>query len=244
MMKSTSLWATALSCLTILLANAGHAGETMRNGEPIDPNRVYSDGDCTCYCPVVKYKPVYSYEKKCYQEAYQVPRVCCRYVPEYYTKTFCRQVPEYYTKTFCRQVPEKYTVCDTKYRNKYYTVTHCSYTPCRYVVKKCGVCPTDVSAPCGENECGVEAPCDSGSCSVARPIGARFARPQGAPIEASQDDSFDAPEGGQGARLEGRRNEGGRFARPQGALIGRPIGAAQQNAPLGTPQAGLTGAQQ
>jgi len=80
-------------------------------------------------------------------------------------------------------------------------------------------------------------------------MGARFARPQGAPMEASQDDSFDAPEGAQGARFEGarfdaRRNEGGRFARPQGALLGRPMGAAQQNAPLGTPQGGPTGAQQ
>ena len=163
-MKTTFTWSTAICCLSLLLASSAVA-ETERDGKPIDPNCEYADGPCTCYCPMVKYKPRYTCEKKCYTEAYQVPRTCTRYVPQYYTKTYCRQVPEYYTKTHCRQVPEQYTVCDTKYRTKYYTVTHCDYVPCKYVVKKCGVCPTDCAPSCPSS-------CDNGGCSVARPASA------------------------------------------------------------------------
>ncbi|MEM1282215.1 MAG: hypothetical protein AAGG81_01535 [Chlamydiota bacterium] len=152
-MKAKFAWSTAICCLSLLFASSGEAGQTTHNGQPIDPGCEYKDGPCVCYCPMVKYKPKYHCEKKCYTEAYQVPRKCCRYVPEYYTKTYCRQVPEYYTKTHCRQKPEYYTEYDTKYRTKSYNVTHCTYEPCRYTVKKCGVCPQACDNGCPSGGC-------------------------------------------------------------------------------------------
>lgn len=167
-MKTTFAWSTAICCLSLLFGGALQA-ENMANykGQCLDPNGSYADGPCVCYCPMVKFKPKYHCEQKCYLEAYQVPKKCCRYVPEQYTKTFCKMVPQYYTKTFCRQVPEYYTTCETKYRKKYYTTTHCTYEPCRYTVKKCNVCPTNTCEPSCPSPC--EPACDP--CSgYAQPV--------------------------------------------------------------------------
>lgn len=159
-MNTKLAWSTAICCLSLLFTGTGEAGQTTHNGQPIDPGCEYRDGPCVCYCPMVKYKPKYHCEKKCYTESYQVPKKCCRQVPQYYTKTYCRQVPEYYTKTHCRQVPEYYTVYETKYRKKYYTVNHCTYEPCKYVVKKCTECPTG----CSTGNCSTGG-CASGGCA-------------------------------------------------------------------------------
>ncbi len=123
MIKSIAL-TVATFCFTLMMPAASEAAPMMnRGGDPACGAEPC--GPCVCYCPMVKYVPVYHCEKRCYDEPYQVAKKCTRYKPEYYTKTFCRQVPECY-----------YTY-ETKCRKRYVTETKCTYVPKKFIVKKC-----------------------------------------------------------------------------------------------------------
>ena len=120
----------------------------------VDPCQEYISGKASCCYPVTRFKKCTYCTKRCVCEPYMVRKKCCRYVDQYYTKTFCRQVPQYFTQTFCRKVPEYYYVDETKYCKKYVTDTHCYYQPyCYNKTMCCDLCGENRNESAGCNAC-------------------------------------------------------------------------------------------
>lgn len=166
-----------------------------RNGngvyEPgeVDPNCEYQSGRCYCYCPTTRFVPQYYCTTRCVQEAYTVPKKCCRMVPEYYEKQHCRHVPQYYCKTYCKMEPKYYCQMVPKYYQKQhcryipeqYTTTHCRQRPEYYCVEETRYRTRQIKEPhcyyqpytyvkqyCCDTPCGNEpSNCNEGCCAQA-----------------------------------------------------------------------------